>query len=387
MRKTKKSKTNKKIEETIGKVFAAVLLILIVMNLLIPDRKISENENRMLTQWPKLTVSSLLSGDFMTKYESYLADQFAGRDIWRSFNVAIRRLGGSKEIEDVFIGKDEQLLEDIVVPQQETLNENLTAIKAFSKKYSDNNVHMMLVPDAAAVLSDKLPALAVTADQSKMLSQVKRELGDSVIWLDAAGVLKDHKKENIYYKTDHHWTSLGAFYVFSEVASQMNIKTDVSSMFVSYPVSTTFNGVLASRSGCRQGVKETIEIYVAKETDNDVVVSYVDEQRKTTSLYDSSKLETEDQFAVFLGGNTSEIDIKTVSESTRRLLVIKDSFANSFIPFLTPFFREIVVVDPRYYSGTIQDIMDTYRITDTLFLYSGNTFFQDNNIGGVLGSE
>lgn len=387
MRKTEKSKKNKKIEETIGKVFAAILLILIVLNLLIPDRKISENENRMLTQRPKFTVGSLFSGDFMTKYENYLADQFAGRDIWRSFNVVIRRLSGSKEIEDVFIGKNEQLLEDIIVPQQETLNENLTAIKAFSGKYSDNNVYMMLVPDAAAILSDKLPALAVTADQSKMFAQVKRELGDSVIWLDTAEVLKAHKKENIYYKTDHHWTGLGAFYVFGEVAPRMNIKKDVSSMFVSYPVSTTFNGVLASRSGCRQGVKETIEIYVAKETDNDVIVSYVDEQKKTTSLYDSSKLETKDQFAVFLGGNASEIDIRTVSESTRRLLVIKDSFANNFIPFLTPFFREIVVVDPRYYSGTIQDIMDTYRITDTLFLYSGNTFFQDNNISGVLGSE
>ena len=167
----------------------------------------------------------------------------------------------------------------------------------------------------------------------------------------------------------------------------MDLAVDSASTYVSYPVSTTFNGTLAAKSGCRTGVKEEIDIYVPRETDNDVVVNYVDEQRRTTSLYDSSKLKTRDQYGVFLGGNSSVIDIKTVSESQRRILVIKDSFANCFIPFLAPHFREIVIVDPRYYSGTMDTVMDTYQISDVLILYSGNTFFQDNNISGVIGSE
>ena len=133
--------------------------------------------------------------------------------------------------------------------------------------------------------------------------------------------------------------------------------------------------------------KETIDIYVPTQGDDDVVVNYVDEGRKTTSLYDSSKLETRDQYGVFLGGNSSVIDIRTVSPEKKRLLVLKDSFANCFIPFLAPYYREIVVVDPRYYSGTIGDIMDTYRITDALVLYSGNTFFTDNHLSGVLTGE
>ena len=99
------------------------------------------------------------------------------------------------------------------------------------------------------------------------------------------------------------------------------------------------------------------------------------------------QLNSRDKYAVYLGGNFSVVDIRTVSESNRRLLLIKDSYANSFVPFLTPYFREIVMVDPRYYSGTIGDIMDTYEITDTLFLYSANIFLQDNNISGVLSSE
>ena len=118
-----------------------------------------------------------------------------------------------------------------------------------------------------------------------------------------------------------------------------------------------------------------------------MTVTYVDEARKTTSLYDSSKLETKDQYDVFLGEDCAVTDIKTVSTSSDRLLLVKDSFADCFVQFLTPFYREIIVVDPRYCTNTMDEIMDTYRITDVLILYSGNTFFTDNYISGVFSGE
>lgn len=377
----------RRIEGTVGKAFVMCMIIFFLLNLIVSDKEMSEEENRMLAGSPRLSWSSLVSGDFMTKYETYLADQFAGRNFWRSIKVGLSGLGGSRQEEDILIGKDDYLMEEIVSPDQDTLMENLEAIRQFAKRSRDIQTYMLLVPNAANIMRDRLPAFATVSDQSRMFVQVKRELGEDVEWLDAAEALKKHAGEQIYYKTDHHWTSLGAFYTFSQVAEQMQIKTDVSSGFVSYPISTTFNGMLAAKSGCRMDVREDIYMYVPRDTDNDVVVNYVDEQRKTASLYDSSKLKTRDQYAVFLGENTSVVDIKTVSESKRRLLLIKDSYANSFVPFLTPYFREIVLVDPRYYSGTIEDIMDTYRISDVLYLYSGNTFFQDNNLKGVLIGE
>lgn len=377
----------RRIEGTVGKVFVMCMIVFFLLNLMVSDKEMSEEENRMLAGMPRLSWSSLVSGDFMTKYETYLADQFAGRNFWRSIKVGLSGLGGSRQEQNILIGKDDYLMEEIVSPDQETLMENLEAIRQFANQSRDVQMYMLLVPNAANIMRDRLPAFATVSDQSRMFAQVKRELGEEVEWLDAAEALKKHAGEKIYYKTDHHWTSLGAFYTFSQVAEQMKIKTDVSSGFVSYPISTTFNGMLAAKSGCRMDVREDIYMYVPRDTDNDVVVNYVDEQRKTTSLYDSSKLKTRDQYAVFLGENTSVVDINTVAESTRRLLLIKDSYANSFVPFLTPYFREIVLVDPRYYSGTIEDIMDTYRISDVLFLYSGNTFFQDNNLKGVLSGE
>lgn len=382
-----KKRKRRWIESFVGKAFIISLLVLIIANIIYPSQKKSEEENRMLMQKPKMTVGSLTSGSYMGQYEKYQADQFVGRNWLRKLKVTLNRIGGSKEENGVFIGKKNQLLEDIVVPDSEVLKGNVDAIKTFTQEYEDIPVSMILVPDAASVLSSSLPSLATVADQNASISQVKKDLGDSVQWVDAVQTMNKHSDEKIYYKTDHHWTTLGAFYTFQGAASTLGIDADVSSGYVSYPVATDFNGTLAAKSGCKMGVKEEIDIYVPKDADNDVIVNYVDEQVKTTSLYEESMLDTRDKYALFLGGNTSLIDIKTLATEQKRLLVVKDSYANCFVPFLTPYFREIVMLDPRYYTGNIQDVMETYQITDVLFLYNGNTFFQDNNISGVLSSE
>lgn len=382
-----KKRNRKKADVFFSLVFVTILVVIMVLNLLVPNKEVSADENRRLAGRPRFSADSLLSGEYMEKYEKYLSDQFAGREVLRNGRGALDRLGGSREENGVLIGKNGQLMEKLLVPDQEVLGNNLDAIVDFAEKNQKMPVYMMLVPDAANVLSKDLPLFYTAADQKRMIAQVKRELDDHVTWIDVESVLNKHTDDSIYYKTDKHWTSTGAYYVFQAAAETMGISKGVSGKFATYPISTTFNGDLAAKSGCEKQVKEVIEIYIPLEGDTDVIVNYVDEQRKSTSLYDSSKLEGSSQYEVFLGGDSSVIDIKTVSESTRRLLVVKDSFANSFLPFLAPYFREIVVVDPKYYGGTIDEIMDTYRITDTLILYSGNTFFQDNNISGVLSSE
>ncbi len=376
-----------RIESLIGKIFLLSLFLVLLVNLIVPDREQSDQENRMLDTMPKLSLTGVLNGEFMEQWESYMSDQFAGRNLLRGLKVKLDRLGGSRMENGVIIGKDGQLFEDIAVPDDELFKDNINAVKSFAEMYSDIPTTVMLIPDAACILSDSLPAFATVEDQSQMFSMVERGLGDSVSWVDAYSALNKHKTEKLYYKTDHHWTTQAAFYVFQEAAAGLGIEGDVSDDYVSYIVTDSFNGVLASKSGAGLDEKEQIDIYVPTEGDDDVIVNYVDEAKKRTSLYDSSKLETRDKYGVFFGGNTSVMDIKTMSTSRQRLLVVKDSFADCFIPFLTPYYREIVVVDPRYYSGTLEDIMETYRITDALILYSGNTFMTDNNISGVFTGE
>lgn len=383
----KKDRQRKVQEKLVGIIFILTLFLFLIINAIVPDREKSVQENRMLATKPKFRLSSLISGDYDEKFEAYMDDQFVGRDMWRKLKVTVDRIGGSRLENGVYIGTNGQLLEQIEVADENHLAANIKAIKSFSESQSKIPVRMMLVPDAANVLNHSLPALAKPEDQTQMFSMVRKDLGDSVEWIDVSTELNKHKTEKIYYKTDHHWTTLGAFYAFQAAAPSLGIEGDLSGKYVSYAVSDSFNGMLASKSGVNLGEKEQIDIYVPTEEDTDLIVDYVDEGKRSTSLYDSSKLKEKDQYTVFLGGNSSLLDIRTVSTSTKRLLLVKDSFANSFIPFLTPYYREIVVVDPRYYSGTINDLMDSYRISEVLFLYSGNTFFKDNNISGVFAVE
>lgn len=383
----KKDRQRKVQEKLVGIIFILTLFLFLIINVIVPDREKSVQENRMLATKPKFRLSSLISGDYDEKFEAYMDDQFVGRDMWRKLKVTVDRIGGSRLENGVYIGTNGQLLEQIEVADENHLATNIKAIKSFSESQSKIPVRMMLVPDAANVLNHSLPALAKPEDQTQMFSMVRKDLGDSVEWIDVSTELNKHKTEKIYYKTDHHWTTLGAFYAFQAAAPSLGIDGDLSGKYVSYTVSDSFNGMLASKSGVNLGEKEQIDIYVPTEEDTDLIVDYVDEGKRSTSLYDSSKLKEKDQYTVFLGGNSSLLDIRTVSTSTKRLLLVKDSFANSFIPFLTPYYREIVVVDPRYYSGTINDLMDSYRISEVLFLYSGNTFFKDNNISGVFAVE
>ncbi|WP_270389264.1 DHHW family protein [Mediterraneibacter faecis] len=383
----KKDRQRKVQEKLVGIIFILTLFLFLIINVIVPDREKSVQENRMLATKPKFRLSSLISGDYDEKFEAYMDDQFVGRDMWRKLKVTVDRIGGSRLENGVYIGTNGQLLEQIEVADENHLAANIKAIKSFSESQSKIPVRMMLVPDAANVLNHSLPSLAKPEDQTQMFSMVRKDLGDSVEWIDVSTELNKHKTEKIYYKTDHHWTTLGAFYAFQAAAPSLGIEGDLSGKYVSYAVSDSFNGMLASKSGVNLGEKEQIDIYVPTEEDTDLIVDYVDEGKRSTSLYDSSKLKEKDQYTVFLGGNSSLLDIRTVSTSTKRLLLVKDSFANSFIPFLTPYYREIVVVDPRYYSGTINDLMDSYRISEVLFLYSGNTFFKDNNISGVFTVE
>lgn len=383
----KKDRQRKVQEQLVGIIFILILFLFLIINIIVPNKEKSEQENRMLATKPKFRLSSLISGDYDEKFEAYMDDQFVGRDMWRKLKVTVDRICGSRLENGVYIGRNGQLLEQIEVADENHLAANIKAIKSFSESQKKIPVRMMLVPDAANVLNHSLPALAKPEDQTQMFSMVRKDLGDSVEWIDVSTELNKHKTEKIYYKTDHHWTTLGAFYAFQAAAPSLGIEGDLSGKYVSHAVSNSFNGMLASKSGVNLGEKEQIDIYVPTEEDTDLIIDYVDEGKRSTSLYDSSKLKEKDQYTVFLGGNSSLLDIRTVSTSTKRLLLVKDSFANSFIPFLTPYYREIVVVDPRYYSGTINDLMDSYRISEVLFLYSGNTFFKDNNISGVFTVE
>lgn len=384
-RKAALPKGRKRIYAGMAGVFLLTMAFFFALNLLHKDQSFSEKENRALSQRPQFSFANVANGRFMERYESYRADQMPGRNLWVQVKTFADSFAGKKEENGVFNGRDSYLLEDIAVPDEENLKENLEAMKQFRDAYPDVAMHMLLVPNAANILKNKLPYLAVTADQSKMMEEVHASLGAEFDWIDAQKVLRANRDSAVYYRTDHHWTSLGAYEVFKAAKDQLGLGEKEEIPMRAYGVSNTFNGTLSAVSGYQQGYKEAIYIYLPEgENVPQIVVNYVEEQKKTASLYDSGKLSERDQYAVFLGGNHAVVDIKSTLEAGERLLVIKDSYANCFLPFLAPYYREIVAVDPRYYTGDLDQIMTEKKIDRVLFLYNGNTFFQDKMLSGVL---
>lgn len=357
----------------LGLGFVLVLFGFGVLNLLSGDRKFSETENRMLEQRPEVQLSSVLDGRFMKSFENWQTDQFVFRDEWIQLQTMANRLLGKKEAGGVYLGEDGSLYEKPEKIGEQTW-ENLDSIKAFCGRHPELPIYMMLVPDAAGVNPEGLPSFAPVENQEEQLEQIQTYLGDSIRQIRVYDALRQHREEYIYYRTDHHWTTLGAWYAYQQAAQVMGFE-NADMVPRLYPVSDSFKGTLVSRSGY-QAEADTISVYWPQDQP-DMVVSYVQEQEESASLYASEKLETRDQYGMFLNGNHPLVRIRTMADSHKKLLLVKDSYANCFVPFLTSQFREIVIVDPRYYYGSLESLVKEEDFTDVLFLYNLNTFLGD----------
>lgn len=365
----------------LGILFLTGLIFFGVLNLISEDRVFSEAENRYLEQRPALRIAGIMDGKFMSSYEKYQADQFFSRDSWIEFRSAADRLLGKNESGGIYLGKNQQLYEK-PAKFREQVWKNLDAIKAFAGRCPDERVYLLLAPGAAGVNPEGLPPFAPVENQWDQLRQIRDYLNGSVQEIPVYETLREHREEYLYYRTDHHWTTLGAWYAFLEADKVMELKGSSGMEMDAYPVTSRFEGTLASRSGY-QVPPDTISVFWPKETEQ-LVVTYVEEQKKSASLYASKKLEGRDKYGVFLDGNHPVVKIRTMAESGRTLLLLKDSYANCFVPFLTSSFREIVMVDPRYYYGNITTLMEEHEFTDILFLYNLNTFLEDDVLHFVL---
>ena len=356
----------------------------IAAGILSPDREFSDTENRKLAQFPKLTLSSVFDGSFLSGLGDYLADQFPGRDRWISLNLRLNQLLGQKEAGGVYLCRDDYLIQIPGEPNLPQAERNLAAAERFAERYPDLNMVMTVVPNAITVLSDLLPENAPARDQRADLQWIQGQL-DKVRFCDVTDTLLAHKSEPIYYKTDHHWTSLGAKYAFHAMAEELKIQPVKEEDYTAYPVSNTFEGTLSSKSGSHTA-KDTVEIFIPH-TSIDYYVNYADTGENISSLYRRSALDQKDHYTVFFGGNHARVDITTTADTGRCLLLFKDSYANCMVQFLYPYYDHITMIDPRYYYDNIDLVVKSESITDVLLLYNADTFLADTSLADVLLSE
>ena len=366
-------KFNKIYYISISLAFLLILLFFVIANIINNDKEFSEIENRNLQEKPKI-----LSENYVEKLNSYMADQFFIREKLISFKSRIDLVLGKNKINNVYIGSDNQLFEEFKITSNDDLFNKVDVINEFKKANEDLLVNFMLVPTATSILDDKLPLYAPVDDEIEYINNVKSYLLDDIKFIPIYDKLKANKNEYIYYKTDHHWTTDGAYLGYEAFCESTGIEATNKEDFEKIIGSNDFYGSLSSKVGLFGLYKDKLNIYIPK--NSNMLVNYVMEQKKDTSLFNSDKLKHKDKYQVFLNGNHPLIEIETDKNLDKKILVIKDSFANNFVPFLTENYGNIFLIDLRYYTESINEFMKNNDINEVLFLYNVNTFNEDDSI-------
>ena len=365
----------------LGLFFAAFLIIAFVVNIIMPDRKMSSVENRSLQTFPRPSISAIVDGSFGSSLTDWYSDQFVGRNTFIHLRYITLRMMGHKKIDDVYLCHN-RLIEENAKPNNKQLKRNLKAMNEFSKRHDDVTYYFMLIPNAVDVQHSRLPMFSNAEDQKEIMDEIYKTLEEPIQKIDVRETMNSHKKDYIYYKTDHHWTTLGAFYAYQQASKVMGVDGVKKSDYTDYIVSTNFKGTLSNKTGS-VGVRDEIHIFVKKKL-NDYYVFDDATKEKSGSMYVSKSLRTNDKYTVFLGGNKGIQHIQCDNKSDKHLLIIKDSYANEYVQFLLSDYRTITIVDPRYYTDDIERVIQDDYVTDVLFLYNTNTFVQDTSLADVL---
>ena len=363
-------------------VFLAFIALFFVLNPAIPDRDFSEQENRYLSQAPKFTFESLFSGDFTKEFESYISDQFAFRDRWTALKASCELAVGKKENKNICLCKtslgplDSMLIERFEAPAQSVITANVGAVNALADN-AGVPVYFALIPGSAEIYSGLLPA-GFPCDSQKEVIDAAYGISKAIN-VDMLSSLLEHKDEYIFYGTDHHWTSRGAYYGYSSLMASMGIRArDISDYSVT-DVSDSFYGTTYSSSGFSWVKPDRIERWVEPES-GVKVINYPEGSPVDSSLYAVSALDIKDKYSYFLGGNTPLVCISTGNEEAPKILILRDSYSDSLAPFLLEHFSEIHLIDLRYYRQSVSDYIGENDIDSVLVCYSVSNFSTDKNI-------
>lgn len=365
--------------------FIILLFALSILFLLLPKETFSEMENRYLQQAPQLTWKHVVTKTFSERAESYVADHFPFRGSWIAVKAAAERFRLQKENNDIFQGENGYLLEKFTEPDWVQLQKYTDSVKRFVQSHPNIQFSFMLAPTSVGLNEELLPPYATVFPQYKVNQYVGGELQEDLRFLDGFDFLESEKSsfKPLYYRTDHHWTTHGAYLAYQYYAQSMGWTPYPESAFQIKTVTDSFLGSYHTKSQFNILTPDSIEAYLPK-----LAVSterYVaDNKQRIAGLYDESFLTKKDKYSYFLGGVHAVMKLSTKLEpkavDVNKLLIIKDSYAHSVIPFLTLHVPEVHVIDMRYYNGSIQDYLAENEITHVLFLFNTTTLVSDPSL-------
>ena len=363
--------------------FSVFFVGMFLLDCVTPDRTVSELENTTLTQRPKVTAQILSSAGlnrFFNDYTQYTKDQIPGRDAWISLQSFVETaLLQKTQSGGILLGDKGQMFDrtyGLVSSEERTLPRNIAAVASLAAR-CPGKVYVMVATAASSIYPERVPAHAPLLQEESYLGQIQAAVEQAGgVYLPLEDALSAHKDEYIYYRTDHHWTTQGAYYAYSELCSALGLEPFDRAAHTAVDV-PDFYGTFYSRARTWNAQPDTLTYY---DLDNPLTIYTVTgpgmpTEGQTTGLYDLDKLDVYDKYAAFLHGNNGLSRVEGDGEG--RILVIKDSYANSFVPFLTANYAQIDVVDLRNYNYGLDGLIAENGYDQILVLYSFDSFKSD----------
>lgn len=362
--------------------FLAFLFCFSILDALWPKRKFSELENRKLMQPPKLTLAGVLSKDdpWMAKYTEYTKDQFIFRDGWIDLKSRAEAMLLKTENNGIWFGKDNYLFPKFLAVG-ERFEKNLDAVERMAQRHP-GKVSVMIAPSSSLVLSEKLPWQAPVADEDIYHDSIVERLSGQAAVYDLRKTLRAHGDEYIFYRTDHHWTSEGAYLAYEQFAGSKGLPLFDRSAADAKKVEN-FYGTSYSKARNYDVVPDTITYY---DLPNQLTVYTANadgsESGETGPLYNTADFETRDKYKAFLRGNNGYSVLE--GNGTGSILIIKDSYANAFIPYLVEDYASIGIVDFRYLNEKVDSLIERGGYDEILVLFSFQGFMDDMTLAAKI---
>lgn len=365
-------------------VFVGFIMTMAVLFFVLPKKEYSSSEKRYLQQEPAFSYDNLLSGKFGKEFEKFLSDQTAGRNFWVGLSSYYQYAIGNNGSSGIYLCRDGYLIND---PEDMSgLDRNVGYLEDFAANCPVDTT-VLIAPSTGSVCGDVLPAVHQPYHDDEKFADIKEMLKAAEFVDVRSAFSREYEDGNqIYYKTDHHWTAYGAYTAYRALGDALGYTPHDQSEYqiTAYP---DFYGTTYSSSGFWMTAPDTIEVWDYPGNDGSVTVEIEDggTVSKQQEMFYLSHLQEDDKYPIYLDGNHPYTVIKNDhASSDEKLLVIKDSFAHSLVPFLADHYSEIIMVDLRYYLNPVSALIESERIDHVLAVYSIDNLATDTNIGWLM---
>ena len=359
---------------TVG-LFCGFLTVMTVLYCALPKSGFSETEKRELADFPEFSWETLKTGQFGTEIETYMADHMPGRSFFVGLGAYYDLLSGRQVTKDIYVAENKRLVEAPLRWDPAQIEKNLKYIQKLADKL-EMPVDLMIVPSAGYIYRDGIQNLHGEYMDDAIISSIyqQAQTNSNLRTIPLMGHFDNHSDTfRLYYRTDHHWTSYGAYEAYAFYMESIG-REPVERNAFEVELHHGFRGSTYSRSALWLTPAEDVELW--KGSDLTVTVG----ENTYDSPFFPDRLQEADMYTVFLDGNQPLVRIRNEANAGKgKLLVVRDSYANCIGPMLAESYEEVIMIDLRYYKMSASALCQAEGIDNVLVLYSLSNFMTDTN--------